>query len=77
MSAPPIPPLPPGPITEPPPPLPPLPPQLQESAPHFDNPLVAPRPHRLDPDLPANVRRGVSHNINRILLFILDGSHVG
>lgn len=65
MAAPPIPPLPPGALQQEQrrdpasrPPLPPLPPQLQEhSAPHFDNPLVAPRPHRLDPDLPANVRR--------------------
>ncbi len=47
----------------PPPPLPPVPPSLRVeleseygSQPHFDDPLVAPRPHKLQPDLPANVR---------------------
>ncbi|KIJ61885.1 hypothetical protein HYDPIDRAFT_137149 [Hydnomerulius pinastri MD-312] len=49
-----------------PPPVPPLPPnfiaqsQSQQSPPpslpHFEQPLAAPRPHRLDPNLPANVR---------------------
>ncbi|KAI0697009.1 hypothetical protein BC835DRAFT_800284 [Cytidiella melzeri] len=48
----------------PPPPLPPVPPSLRVeleseygSAPHFDDPLVAPRPHRVQPDLPANMAR--------------------
>ena len=30
------------------------------SPPHFDDPLVAPRPHKLQPDLPANVRPFIS-----------------
>ncbi|KAG1716818.1 hypothetical protein ID866_340 [Astraeus odoratus] len=52
-----------------PPPLPPLPPELAAqsrsqpspqpppSLPHFEPPLAAPRPHRLDPNLPANMAR--------------------
>ncbi|KAF8843893.1 HCP-like protein [Paxillus ammoniavirescens] len=54
-----------------PPPVPPLPPELVASSrsqpspppslPHFDLPLVAPRPHRLDPDLPANMARTLDH----------------
>ena len=82
MTAPPIPPLPPGaliPSSNLAPPLPPIPPQLQEgSPPRFDNPLVAPRPHRLDPDLPANVSRGIYiKNLPKFTFFfrILDGSH--
>lgn len=46
-----------------PPPIPPLPPTLRVeleseygSGPHYDDPLVAPRPHKLQPDLPAHVR---------------------
>lgn len=46
-----------------PPPVPPIPPSLRMdleseygSGPHFEDPLVAPRPHKLQPDLPANVR---------------------
>lgn len=53
----------------PPPPIPPLPPDLRlqteryntpspyelESPPRFENPLIAPRPHRLDHSIPANV----------------------
>jgi hypothetical protein len=53
----------------PPPPIPPLPPDLRqqaeryntpsryelESPPHFENPLIAPRPHRLDHSIPSNV----------------------
>lgn len=46
----------------PPPPVPPVPHSLRVeleseygSQPHFDDPLVAPRPHKLQPDLPANV----------------------
>jgi len=56
-------------IPGPPPPIPPLPPDLRqqteryntpsryelESPPHFENPLIAPRPHRLDHSIPANV----------------------
>jgi hypothetical protein len=46
------------------PPVPPRPPTVvaptnnnnnYESPPHFDNPLVAPRPHRVDPQIGANV----------------------
>lgn len=47
----------------PPPPLPPVPQSLRAeieseygSPPHFEDPLVAPRPHKLQPDVPANVR---------------------
>lgn len=46
----------------PPPPVPPLPPNFsfngqdpQISLPHFEDPLVAPRPHKITPDLPADV----------------------
>jgi hypothetical protein len=28
----------------------------ETSPPHFTDPLVAPRPHRVDPGIPANVR---------------------
>ncbi|KAF7970322.1 hypothetical protein HWV62_24400, partial [Athelia sp. TMB] len=51
---------------QPPPTLPPLPPNFRfsqsvdESPPHFADPLVAPRPHRLDPGLPAHVRPSIS-----------------
>lgn len=45
-----------------PPPVPPLPPSLKVqleseygSRPHFEDPMVAPRPHKLQPDLPENV----------------------
>ncbi|KAF8155421.1 hypothetical protein B0H34DRAFT_798611 [Crassisporium funariophilum] len=61
----------------PPPPLPPLPPDLRleteryntpspyeiESPPHFENPLIAPRPHRLDPSIPANMARSLDDQI--------------
>ncbi|TCD63678.1 hypothetical protein EIP91_005122 [Steccherinum ochraceum] len=46
-----------------PPPIPPLPPNFkpdiddQELTPHFENPLIAPRPHKLQPDVPANMVR--------------------
>ncbi|KAH9833110.1 uncharacterized protein C8Q71DRAFT_774181 [Rhodofomes roseus] len=43
-----------------PPPIPPLPPGFdpaQASGPHFEDPLVAPRPHKLQPDLPATMAR--------------------
>ncbi|KAI0066916.1 hypothetical protein BV25DRAFT_1820030 [Artomyces pyxidatus] len=49
-----------------PPPVPPLPPNFhpspdleldyRASQPHFEDPLVAPRPHKVNPDLPAEVR---------------------
>ena len=43
-----------------PPPIPPLPPNFRPESdydvqPHFADPLVAPRPQKLQPDLPANV----------------------
>ena len=45
------------------PPLPPLPPnfkpELESSPPHFEDTLVAPRPQKLQPDLPANVRHTI------------------
>ena len=55
----------------PPPPIPPLPRDLLienekyntpsvyelESPPHFENPLIAPRPHKVDRSIPANVGR--------------------
>ena len=48
----------------PPPPVPPLPPNYQPerppdpyvSPPHLEDPLVAPRPQKITPDLPADVR---------------------
>ena len=60
-----------------PPPLPPLPPDLKaqaeryntpsfyelDSPPHFENPLIAPRPHRVDPALPANVSSPLSDSL--------------
>ncbi|EED77779.1 predicted protein [Postia placenta Mad-698-R] len=33
------------------------------SAPHFEDPLVAPRPHKLQPDLPANMARNLDAQI--------------
>lgn len=47
----------------PPPPLPPHPPSFRQngqsmdysSPPHFEQPMAAPKPHRLDPSIPANV----------------------
>ncbi|KAG9313607.1 HCP-like protein [Chiua virens] len=56
MSAPPVPPLPPGYVQDQPPPVPPLPP-LYSPPPHPSTPLPAPRPHRLDPTLPANTTK--------------------
>ena len=44
-----------------PPPLPPLPPsfreqnEAEESPPRFENPMIAPRPHRVDRSIPGNV----------------------
>ncbi|EDR08293.1 uncharacterized protein LACBIDRAFT_297827 [Laccaria bicolor S238N-H82] len=59
-----------------PPPVPPLPPAVrneairyatpspyEESPPHFERPLVAPRPHRLDPSIPANMARTLDDQI--------------
>jgi hypothetical protein len=61
MPVPPVPPHPPGYggyLDKPPPPLPPRPPSYHLSPPlHPSTPLLAPRAHRLDPNLPANVRR--------------------
>ncbi|KAF8176088.1 hypothetical protein BJ912DRAFT_1146924 [Pholiota molesta] len=61
----------------PPPPIPPLPldvriqeqryntPSVYEldSPPHFENPLIAPRPHRLDRSIPANMARTLDDQI--------------
>lgn len=67
MAAPPLPPLPPDFKNKDnfisPPAVPPLPPNFRlnnedysyESPPHFADPLVAPRPHKLDHSIPANV----------------------
>ncbi|CAK5272640.1 unnamed protein product [Mycena citricolor] len=65
MSLPPVPPYPYPPLTQPQYQEPQQQPQQQnqqppqftfvESPPHFDNPLVAPRPHRVDPQIGANV----------------------
>jgi len=56
-----VPPVPPRPYETPPPappPLPPLPPNILESysLPHFDNPLIAPKPHN-----PANVSKIITN----------------
>ncbi|KAH9886008.1 hypothetical protein C8Q73DRAFT_740386 [Cubamyces lactineus] len=67
MSAPPVPPRPFDDYDQPsrhstdssPPAVPPLPPDFKpdqySSGPHYEDPLVAPRPHKLQPDLPANM----------------------
>ncbi|KAI0665457.1 hypothetical protein C8Q78DRAFT_1064822 [Trametes maxima] len=66
MAAPPVPPRPfddydqpPRPSDSSPPAIPPLPPDFNpdqySSGPHFEDPLVAPRPHKLQPDLPKNM----------------------
>ncbi|KAH9848310.1 HCP-like protein [Lenzites betulinus] len=68
MSAPPVPPRPfddydqpPRPSEDAPPAVPPLPPDFVQdqypSAPHYEDPLVAPRPQKLQPDLPQNMAR--------------------
>ena len=64
-----------------PPPVPPLPPTFRQdqvqspsfsSPPHFEDPLVAPRPHKLQPDLSANVRTSFSHpSFTQILITTL------
>ncbi|RDB30166.1 Chitin synthase regulatory factor 4 [Hypsizygus marmoreus] len=50
-----------------PPPVPPLPPDLivnqYESPPHFDDPLAAPRPHRIDPSIPANMANTLDDHV--------------
>jgi hypothetical protein len=53
----------------PPPPPPPNPqnPSATVSPPHFENPLIAPRPYKLDPGLPANVRRRLIYNFAKIV----------
>ena len=46
----------------------------QPSSPHLEEPLVAPRPHKLTPDLPAEVGSTTSH----LPIFYLehtDGAH--
>lgn len=71
MAAPPVPPRPFDDYDQPrrshegsPPALPPLPPDFHsdqyQSGPHYEDPLVAPRPHKLQPDLPQNVRPDLS-----------------
>ncbi|OJA15447.1 hypothetical protein AZE42_02225 [Rhizopogon vesiculosus] len=67
MSAPPVlPPLPAGyhPHTPAvPPPLPPLPPEyISQQRDQSKSPLPAPRPHRLDPDLPSNMARSLDQS---------------
>ncbi|KAI0759270.1 hypothetical protein BD413DRAFT_675032 [Trametes elegans] len=68
MAAPPVPPRPFDDYDHPrldsdksPPTVPPLPPDFRPdqypSAPHYEDPLVAPRPHKLQPDLPQNMAR--------------------
>ncbi|KAG5343090.1 hypothetical protein C0989_000080 [Termitomyces sp. Mn162] len=43
-----------------PPPVPPVPLELRyDSPPHFADPIAAPRPHRIDPSIPANM----AHNL--------------
>ena len=80
MSAPPIPPRPnssydggyPARQNSNPPPLPPLPPNfhLQESPPHFQDPVLAPRPQRLMQSVQADVRETIRswHVIRQPLL---------
>ncbi|TFY58573.1 hypothetical protein EVG20_g8092, partial [Dentipellis fragilis] len=54
-----------------PPPLPPLPPNFSAprqpdshfSPPHFEDPLVAPKPHKLNPDLPADMARSLDAQV--------------
>ncbi|KAF5387814.1 hypothetical protein D9615_000374 [Tricholomella constricta] len=59
MSAPPVPPRPTSSYTAP-PPVPPLPSELRyDSPPHFADPIAAPRPHRADHSVPANMARNL------------------
>ncbi|KAG6900942.1 hypothetical protein C0993_004379 [Termitomyces sp. T159_Od127] len=63
MSVPPVPPRPysaQGRSQSNPPPVPPVPQELRyDSPPHFADPIAAPRPHRVDPSIPANM----AHNL--------------
>ncbi|KAG6861006.1 hypothetical protein C0995_005026 [Termitomyces sp. Mi166 len=63
MSVPPVPPRPysaQGQSQSSPPPVPPVPPELRyDSSPHLADPIAAPRPHRVDPSIPANM----AHNL--------------
>ncbi|THU83516.1 hypothetical protein K435DRAFT_689452 [Dendrothele bispora CBS 962.96] len=66
MSAPPppLPPVPPALQNQPLPPVPPPPPGYSaESQPHFEDPLPAPRPHTLKPDLPANMASNLDEQL--------------
>lgn len=56
------------------PPVPALPPDLQlqnnqesyhPSSPHLEEPLLAPRPHKLTPDLPAEMARTLDNQVSR------------
>lgn len=78
-----------------PPPVPPLPPRIRvqdnveyrPSPPHLEEPLLAPRPHKLTPDLPAEVGLITSHHMSNsiylkkthsrrfVSLFCTDGAH--
>ncbi|KAL1946440.1 hypothetical protein VTO73DRAFT_15567 [Trametes versicolor] len=74
MAAPPVPPRPFDDYDQPrrshegsPPALPPLPPDFHsdqyQSGPHYEDPLVAPRPHKLQPDLPQNMARTLDEQV--------------
>ena len=68
-------------IPPPPPPPPPSQPEYRPSPPHLEEPLLAPRPHKLIPDLPAEARLISSplSSFDFAYLFLilpsLDGSH--
>ncbi|KAH9478962.1 Chitin synthase regulatory factor 4 [Psilocybe cubensis] len=63
----------------PPPPLPPLPPEIlrqaekydtpsqyeYESPPHFERPMIAPRPHRVDKSIPVNMARTLDEQLSQ------------
>ncbi|KAF8268916.1 hypothetical protein EI94DRAFT_1771417 [Lactarius quietus] len=49
------------------PPPPPLPPSYHPSPPHLEEPLLAPRPHKLTPDLPAEMARTLDNQVARDL----------
>ena len=59
-----------------PPPVPPLPPgirvqddvEYRPSPPHLEEPLLAPRPHKLTPDLPAEVGLITSHDTSKVFI---------
>ncbi|KAI0031848.1 hypothetical protein K488DRAFT_51173 [Vararia minispora EC-137] len=52
------------PAASPVPPRPPPPPSSNSSRPHFEQPLAAPRPQRLDPELPANMARTLDEQMS-------------